>query len=97
MTFSFDQKLLVTQDTLINVLEGESVLLNLKSENYFGLDPVGTRMWTLLTTSDSIQSAYEALLDEYDVGADKLRLDMQGLIEELIANGLMEVAAEKAV
>jgi len=43
MTFSFDQKLLVTQDTLINVIEGESVLLNLKSENYFGLDPVGTR------------------------------------------------------
>jgi len=96
MTFSFDQKLLVTQDTLINVIEGESVLLNLKSENYFGLDPVGTRMWTLLTTSDSIQSAYEALLDEYDVGADKLRLDMQDLIEKLIANGLMEVAAEKA-
>ena len=41
MTFSFDQKLTVTQDTLINVVEGESVLLNLKSENYFGLDPVG--------------------------------------------------------
>jgi len=96
MTFSFDQKLIATQDTLINVMEGESVLLNLKSENYFGLDRVGTRMWTLLTTSDSIQSAYEALLDEYDVGADKLRLDMQDLIEKLIANGLMEVAAEKA-
>src|SRR5262245_27791293 len=96
MTFSFDQKLIATQDTLINVIEGESVLLNLKSENYFGLDPVGTRMWTLLTASDSIQSAYEALLDEYDVGADKLRLDMQDLIEKLIANGLMEVAAEKA-
>jgi|SRR5262245_11375481 len=97
MTFSFDQKLIVTEDTLINVIEGESVLLNLKSEKYFGLDPVGTRMWTLLTTSDSIQSAYETLLDEYDVGAEKLRLDMQGLIEKLIANGLMEVAAEKAV
>jgi len=96
MTFSFDQKLIATQDTLINVMEGESVLLNLKSENYFGLDRVGTRMWTLLTTSDSIQSAYEALLDEYDVGADKLRLDMQDLIEKLIANGLMEVAPEKA-
>jgi len=95
MSVSFDQKLVVTEDTLINVIEGESVLLNLKSENYFGLDPVGTRMWTLLTTSDSIQSAYEALLDEYDVGADKLRQDMQDLIEKLVANGLVEVAGEK--
>jgi hypothetical protein len=53
-------------------------------------------MWTLLAASDSIQSAYEALLDEYDVSADRLRLDMQDLIEKLIANGLMEVAAGKA-
>jgi hypothetical protein len=96
MDVSFDQKLAVTQDTLINVIEGESVLLNLKSESYFGLDQVGTRMWNLLTTSDSIQSAYEALLDEYDVGAERLRQDVRDLIEKLIANGLVEVAGEKA-
>lgn len=96
MDVSFDQKLAVTQDTLINVIEGESVLLNLKSESYFGLDQVGTRMWNLLTASDSIQSAYEALLDEYDVGAERLRQDMRDLIEKLIANGLVEVAGEKA-
>jgi hypothetical protein len=51
-----------TRDTLINLIEGESMLLNLNSEGYFGLDPVGTRMWTQLADSDSIQSAYEALL-----------------------------------
>ncbi|MGH9848288.1 MAG: PqqD family protein [Blastocatellia bacterium] len=94
MSFSFDQKLMVTPDTLINVIEGESVLLNLKSESYFGLDQVGTRMWTLLTTSDSIQAAFEALLDEYDVSANELRQDMQDLIEKLIANGLVEVTGE---
>jgi Coenzyme PQQ synthesis protein D (PqqD) len=96
MNISFDQKLAPTRDTLINVIEGESVLLNLNSESYFGLDPVGTRMWTLLANSDSIQLAYETLLDEYNVDADKLRLDMQDLIEKLIANGLMEVAAGQA-
>jgi hypothetical protein len=96
MPVTFDQKLAPTQDTLINVIEDESVLLNLKSESYFGLDQVGTRMWTLLTTSDSIQSAYEALLDEFDVGADRLRQDMGDLIEKLIENGLVEVAGEKA-
>jgi len=33
--------------------------LNLKREDYLGLDAVGTRMWTLLTEMDSIQNAYE--------------------------------------
>ena len=96
MPISFDKKLVATQDTLINVIEDESVLLNLKSESYFGLDQIGTRMWNLLTSSDSIQAAYEALLDEYDVAADTLRQDMRDLIERLIANGLVEVAGEKA-
>src|SRR5215470_2829123 len=96
MSVSFDQKLVVTQDTLINVIEDESVLLNLKSESYFGLDQIGTRMWTLLTTSDSIQAAYEALLEEYDVDAAELRRDMLDLIDKLIANGLVEIVSEKA-
>ena len=96
MSVSFNQKLLVTEDTLINVIEGESVLLNLKSESYFGLDQIGTRMWNLMTASDSIQAAYETLLDEYDVTADMLRQDMRNLIEKLIVNGLVEVAGEKA-
>lgn len=96
MTFSFDQKLTPSQDTLINIIDGESVLLNLNNECYFGLDPVGTRMWTILSDSESIQSAYDTLLNEYDVDPEKLRLDMRNLIENLLANGLMEVSAGKA-
>ncbi len=92
MSVSFDQKLIVTPDTLINVIEGESVLLNLKSESYFGLDQVGTRMWTLLTTSDSIQVAYEKLLDEYDVDAEELKRDLADLIENLLSQELIEAA-----
>ena len=91
MSVSFDQKLAVTPDTLINVIGGESVILNLKSESYFGLDQVGTRMWTLLTTSESIQSAYELLLDEYEVNAEKLRADLSELIDKLLSKGLLEV------
>jgi len=90
MSVSFDQKLVVTEDTLINVIEGESVLLNLKSESYFGLDRVGTRMWDALTSADSIRGAYETLLNEYDVSADKLKEDLSELVGKLVAKGLVE-------
>jgi len=96
MSVSFDQKLVVTEDTLINVIEGESVILNLKSESYFGLDQVGTRMWDALTSSDSIQTAYEKLLNEYDVSADKLKEDLSDLIGKLLANGLLEARDGKS-
>ena len=91
MPISFDQKVSVTPDTLINIVGEESVLLNLKSESYYGLDEVGTRMWTALTTSDSIEAAYEMLLAEYDISAEVLQQDLQGLLENLIQHALVSV------
>ena len=46
-------------DVLISNLQEESVILNLDSERYFGLDDVGTRFLSVLNTSDSIEAAYE--------------------------------------
>jgi len=77
----------------VRQIEGESVLLNLQSEQYFGLDEVGTRMWVALTSANSIQEAYETLLGEYEVDAEKLRQDLQGLLEKLVEKGLIEVAS----
>ena len=60
MSISFDSKVRVPEDVLVSELDGESVLLNLKSECYFGLDEVGTRLWELLISSESIRGAYES-------------------------------------
>lgn len=79
-------------DVLVQELGGESVLLNLKSERYFGLDSTGTRMWQVLSTCDSIQSAYEVLLTEYEVEGDALKQDLHYLIEQLLEHGLIEVS-----
>ncbi|MGH9841775.1 MAG: PqqD family protein [Blastocatellia bacterium] len=94
MTISFDRKLRAAPDTLINMIEGEAVLLNLKSESYFGLDEMGAEMWTALTGSDSIGAAYRKLLDEYDVEPDRLRADLSALVDQLVEKGLVEVAGE---
>jgi hypothetical protein len=94
MSISFAQRLVLPEDVLISNVEGESVLLNLNSERYFGLDEVGTRMLSVLTTSNSIQTAYEALLEEYEVENEKLRDDLAELVERLVDQGLLKVAGE---
>lgn len=90
-TISFNQQITATPDTLINQVGEESVLLNLGSEMYFGLDEIGTSMWQALTSSGTIQQAYESLLNEYDVEESRLRQDLSDLIEKLVANGLVEI------
>ncbi len=94
MSVAFTQRVVVPAHVMVRQVEGESVLLDLESERYFGLDEVGTRMWTRLTESDSIQAAYEALLNEYEVEGEQLRGHLVELIEKLVENGLVEVAGE---
>ncbi len=94
MEISFTDRVKVPDEILISGLQGESVLLNLNSERYFGLDDVGTRFFSVLTTANSIQSAYETLLEEYEVEGEVLRQDLISIIEQLVDQGLVEIAGE---
>ena len=87
----FSQRVSVPPHVMVRHLDGESVLLNLHSERYFGLNEIGTRMWTLLTSSDSIQAAYETLLAEYEVEDEQLRRHLEELVGKLVENGLVEL------
>lgn len=76
---------------LIRHLEGESVLLNLDSERYFGLDATGTRMWELMTSQPCIALALEKLQEEYEVEPETLRTHLTELLSRLVENGLLQM------
>ena len=90
---SLTDRLDVPQHVLIRFLDKESVLLNVETERYFGLDETGTRMWQLVTAAPSVEFAYRQLLDEYDVQAEPLRRDLIELLSRLVENGLLQVVA----
>lgn len=89
MTVSFSDRVAVPDGVLISQLQEESVILNLESERYFGLDDVGTRFLTVLTTSESIEAAHQKLCDEYEIDPQVLRQDLLDLTEKLIDQGLL--------
>jgi hypothetical protein len=91
MAISFSAKTTIPEDVLVSQLDQESVLLHLGSESYFGLREVGSRAWELLTASESIEQAFEALAAEYDIDRDTLRADLTELIDVLVERGLITV------
>jgi hypothetical protein len=93
MAVSSEARICMASDVLYRQVDGESVVLDLKTERYLGLDEVATRMWQLITGSESVQAACEALLQEYDVEPERLRRDLSGFIQELLELGLVEVAS----
>jgi hypothetical protein len=89
MTISFSDRVRVPDDVLISNLQEESVILNLDSERYYGLDDVGTRFLSVLNASDSVEAAYKVLRDEYEIDANSLRQDLLELVEDLVKQGIL--------
>ena len=67
------------------------MILNLDNERYYGLDDVGTRILSVLTSSESIEAAYETLVNEYDVDAQMLRQDLLELVQNLVEQGIIQI------
>ena len=77
-------------------LAGEAAILNIKSGTYYGLDPVGARIWKLIQQPRSVDEVRQALLDEYEVEPERCDRDLLVLLEKLLAEGLIEVKEEAA-
>lgn len=86
----------ISKEVLSQEVSGETVLLDLQSESYFGLDAVGTRIWQLLQEENHLQQLFDTMLEEYDVDEKQLQKDLNALLEKLIDEKLItiESAAE---
>ena len=91
MKLSLDARVAVSPDVMLQEVSGEAVLLDLKSESYFGLDGVGTRIWRLIEADGHLQVVHSTLLEEYDVEPARLEEDLTQLIGRLTEAGLVTV------
>lgn len=80
---------LISEAVVARELDGETVLLNLDSGIYFGLNEVGTRVWQLLGEGRPPAALIDILLAEYDVTRDVLQRDVQALLDRLAERGLV--------
>jgi len=84
-------KLKISPEVHSQEVGGETVLLDLQSESYFGLDEVGTRIWQLLQENGDMGSIFETILNEYEVEEEQLLQDIEDLIKKLVEAGLVSI------
>ena len=86
-----NQTISLSPDVISQEVSGETVLWDLKSENYFGLDAVGTRIWQLIRDNGDLQVILETILDEFDADEARIRGDLDALLSEIADLGLITV------
>ncbi len=72
-------------------LAGETVILNLDSSVYYGLDSVGTRIWNLLQQPRTVGEIRDVLVADYDVEPERAERDLIALLQKLNEVGLVEI------
>ena len=76
-------------DVMTQLVEGETVLVHLQTNEIYALNPTATRAWDMLATGSNREEVQEALLEEFDVPPDQLRDEIDALITELVEKKLL--------
>ncbi len=90
-TISDRSVVVAAKDQVSCDLAGEAAILNVKSGVYYGLDPVGARIWSLMQEPRKVAEIQSAITDEYEVEPERCARDLVGLLKKLLAEGLIEV------
>ena len=83
--------IVVNKDVVSCDLVDEAAILNLKTGIYYGLDPVGARIWKLIQTPRQLNEILETLLNEYEVEKNRCQEDLIELLEQLAEKELVTI------
>lgn len=81
----------VPERVLMRRVGEEHVLLNLESETYYGLNPVGSRLIEMAENGATLEEIIDRLFAEFEVGREQLEIDVRHIAADLLAAGLIEV------
>jgi hypothetical protein len=85
-----DTKLAIPDQVMSRLVGDETVLLDLESGMYFGLDGVGRRIWESVEVGLSLHDTVKAIVAEYEVDEAQAQKDVIEFASDLVNRGLLE-------
>jgi hypothetical protein len=85
-----EAKVKVPQSVVFRSFPTETVVLNLQTGKYHGLNPTAGKMLQALTEAPSVREAAAAVAAEYEAPAATIEVDICDLCQNLLERGLVE-------
>lgn len=86
---SLDTVIVRRDDIPTTDIDGELGMMSIEKGKYFTLDEVGTRIWALLETPNTVNKMVDVLMTEYDVDFETCANDVMELVEKLLQEDLV--------
>lgn len=86
-----DSIVVAAPDQISCALGEERVILGLKNSVYYGVNSVAASIWQLLQQQRAVSELRDAVLDEYEVEAERCERELLCLLEQMRSEGLIQV------
>ena len=86
---NLDARLTIPTQVMSRLVGEETVLLDLASGHYFGLDAVGKLIWESVSDGQSLTDAVDAIVAEYEVDKSQAEADVTAFADQLVERGLL--------
>lgn len=80
-------------EVMASNVEGETIILSIEPGRYYVLDQVGTQIWELVQHTITFEDLLDKITAEFDVDLERCAKDLQGFLQEMFDEGLIEVCA----
>ena len=84
-----DTKLSIPTQVMSRLVGDETVLLDLESGIYFGLDGVGKRIWESVAEGNDLGQAVAVIVTEFEVDEEQAQADVIEFASDLVTRGLL--------
>ena len=77
------------EELISSDIDDETVMMSLEQGQYYGLDAIGSRIWELYATPQTLNKVIETLLVEFDVDEETCKADVINFVQQLLDNNLL--------
>lgn len=90
---NLSDKVTIPAQVMARVVGDETVILDLANGTYYGLDPVGARIWQLMAEGQTLAQICEAMLADYEVTREDIERDVAALGQTLLDKNLVSIGS----
>lgn len=89
MTDILERRLVPSPDAAESAVGDETVILHLGNGTYYGLDPIGTRIWGMIAEGVPTTNICRRLADEFGIALPTIEADARAFLIDLEAHGIL--------
>lgn len=85
-----NSKIVRDNEIISSDMDEETVMMSIESGEYYGINPVGSRIWALLEQPHSVSEICDTLREEYDVKPAECQQDVLEFVNKLLEKKLVK-------